>query len=315
MTEWYWVFVAFIAPTMWAISNVIDVYFVHSVYKNPYDGAIISAVIQVLVWLIVPFGLIDLSLSLYAWPILILSGILFSFAILFYFKSLFLENDASFVQLLWNFSVPVTMFLSWLVFKEYLQPVQYLGCLIVLLGVTPITLKSPIKLSMIKKIVLLMSVAVALLSCSMILSSHAYESSRGSFIGAYLFFALGSFISGVILLIIRMVFGEPDSLIHLRKMSFQYLWIFLIAEGLGLVGTISSQKALAISPSPAFVATVESLIPVIIMFVSFFLALVMRHFRPQEQKWQIIYNNQVSGVTWKLISVVIISGGIYLLSQ
>lgn len=319
MIDHQWLLVAFIAPTLWAVTNIIDVYFVESVYRDEYDGSIISGLFQILPWIFVPFGLISFTFSEYRAVPLFFAGFFYITALFFFFRCLFKQNDASLVQILWNLNVPLTLFISWLLWRVSLDPIQYIGCILVFLGVYALTVKGQVPLAMIRSVALPVSGAIIFLTLSMLLSGYGYDESTGNFFGSYLLFSLGSFIAAIGLTFIRMVARrssqEAHTIVHLAKLSTRYFIVFFFAELLALFGTIASQRALDISPSVGLVATIESLTPAIIIFLSIVLALTMKAFRPGDARWSKLLNEQTFGMTAKIISTMTIAVGVYFIAR
>lgn len=320
MIEYHqWLLVAFIAPTLWAITNIIDVYFVESIYRDEYDGAIISGLFQILPWIFVPIGLISFALSEYQAAPLFFAGFFYITALFFFFRCLFRQNDASLIQILWNLNVPLTLFASWLLWQSPLHPVQYVGCALVFLGVCALTIKGQVPFAMIRSVALPVSGAIVFLTLSMLLSGYGYDRSTGNFFGSYLLFSLGSFTAAIGLTLIRMLSRrssqEAHTVAHLARLSSKYFIVFFLAELLALFGTIASQRALDLSPSVGLVATIESLTPAIIIFLSIILALTMKVFRPDDARWGKLLQEQTFGMKAKIISTVIIAVGIYCIAR
>src|SRR4030043_386404 len=93
-----WLLIAFIAPFLWALVNLIDVYFAKEGYRDAYDGAIVSGFFQVIPWLLVPF--IGLSIpGINIIMLAILAGLFFCASMFFYFKAIFTTGDVSLLQI------------------------------------------------------------------------------------------------------------------------------------------------------------------------------------------------------------------------
>ncbi len=307
-----WLLIALIAPSLWAIVNLIDVYFVDSVYSDEYDGAIISGAFQILPWLPVLVGVWGFSLPDAGILILILSGLLFVWANFFYFKSLFAKNDASLIQLLWNFTVPLTILLSWIMYQDVLTTNQYIGCFLVFFGVTVLHLNKDFSLGKLIPLLTPMGFAVVLLSLSMLLANRGYEAAQGIFFDSYLMFSMGAIIGTALLAVFQRLSGGGSNLGRIFALSRKYFIVFFSAEAIALVGTIFSQRALDLSPSSGLVATVESLSPIFVMFFSAILVFLFRFSLSLETK--MIYGQQLVGYKTKILSSVIISVGVFFLS-
>ncbi|QQR78067.1 MAG: EamA family transporter [Candidatus Moraniibacteriota bacterium] len=308
-----WLFIALVAPLLWAIVNLIDVYFVDSIYSDEYDGAIVSGAFQLLPWLTVLVGAWRFSLPNAGVLSLALSGALFVWANFFYFKALFAKNDASLVQLLWNFTVPMTMLLSWVMYRDVLHANQYIGCLLVFLGVSALHLSKSFSLNQLTPLLAPMGSAVVFLSVSMLLASHGYSLSDGIFFDGYLLFSSGAIAGTLFLVAFRRLRHGSGNLARIFTLSRSYFLVFFSAEALALVGTMFSQRALDLSPSSALVATIESLSPIIVMLFSVFIVL-SSEFSSSLKARVAMYGQQLVGYKIKIFCSIIISTGVFFLS-
>lgn len=164
-----WFIVALIAPFIWSIINHTDKYLISKYFK---DGGVGALMIFVGV-IAVPLGLA----ILYLYPdvlnipnfdifILILSGILYNLAVLFYLYALE-EEDASLVIPFWQLSPVFAYILGIFILGEKLTPIQTVGSIITLFGAILISVEigEDSKLKLRKKAVILMilsSVCIAL---------------------------------------------------------------------------------------------------------------------------------------------------------
>lgn len=308
-----WLFVAFLAPALWAVSNLIDVYFVESIYTDEYDGAIISGLFQILPWILVLLGVWRFEFHLEGSGQLFVGGVLFLFALFFYFRSLFSKNDVALAQLLWNITAPLTLLLGWLFYHETLSSSQYFGFFLVLFGAFSLGFKSSFRSSEVWSLAKSMSFAIIFLSVSMLLSDKGYAANSGSFFDNYLIFALGNFCAALCLVAIKMREGK-SRLRYIASLSLKYFAVFFFAELIALFGYIFSQRAIDLAPSAALVAAVESLIPVFIMLLSLLLLVFFYCFQRGSVLTRKIYQDQVDGYYIKIIATIIIATGIYFLS-
>jgi uncharacterized membrane protein len=308
-----WLLIACIAPALWAIVNLIDVYFVESVYTDEYDGAIISGLFQVFPWILVGVGLWEFEFSSAGAWYLFAAGACFSWSVFFYFRALFSHNDASLIQILWNLAVPLTLFLAWFFYDAALIPYQYVGVLIILLGVSFLNFRNTFTWSSIWALRKPMFFAVIFLSINFLFSEQGYNASTTSFLNSYLIFALGNIFAALVLLSIK--FSESlKRLQHISSLSKKYFLVFLGAEAIALVGTIFSQRALDIAPSAGLVATVESLSPVFVMAFSALLLATLYVTNRRSKVAHQVYHDQLQGYWVKIASSFIIAIGIYCLS-
>lgn len=305
-----WFLVALIAPFLWAIVAIIDTYFVQGVYEDEFDGTIISGVFQSLPWFLVLFGIIKFTFPSVAVGILSsLAGGFFLFSFYFYFKALFVSNDTALMQILWNISVLAVPFFAWLLIGEVLTPMHYMGIAIAFFGITLFNLDKKVKRVGLAKIVWPMTGAVVFLSLSMVIVKEAYMFPVADFWNIFLLFSLGATCTSLIIFFI----GKRSPLQRIKKiitLSKQYYFVFFVAEGISLVATMTSQKAISLAPVVSSVTVIESLVPVFVMIISFFIVLFSRH-----AKWINIetYRNQVSGAGIKILALACIIMGIYII--
>lgn len=308
-----WLLIACIAPALWAVSNLIDVYFVESIYTDEYDGAIISGLFQILPWAAVLLGIWDFHLSWDGAPTLFISGMFFLWSLFFYFKALFSKNDVALAQLLWNLTAPVTLLLAWIFYSETLTGYQYAGFVLVLVGAACLGFKTTFRREELLSLVKPMSAAILLLSASMLLADKGYESNTGTFFDNYLVFALGNFVAALSLLGVKFREGKRRFQ-HLAALSLKYFFVFFAAELIALIGYVFSQRAIDLSPSAALVAAIESLIPVFIMLFSIVLLGTLHFLRTGSAITKRIYQDQIDGYLVKIIAAAVIAAGIYCLS-
>lgn len=310
-----WLVIAFIAPALWSLVNLIDVYFVNDVYRDEYDGTIISGFFPLLPWALVPLGVISFDFPENQWWMFLLSGTLFLFANFFYFKSLFSNNDAALVQIFWNLTVPFTIVISWLFLQESLESGQYIGIGVVLAGVIYLSLQEKSGAWKPREVLKNMLPAAILLAASLVLAEHAYRESSVGFTDGYLVFALGMVIGALMVSVIGKL-GFRDRFARVAKLTGKYFVVFFFAELLALVGTIASQRAVDLSPSASFVATIESLSPVFVMVFSvlilFFGKLLMKGRFSSEHAS--LYRGQTIGLPQKIAATAMIAVGIFLVS-
>lgn len=307
-----WIFVAFLAPFFWALVNIIDVYFVSSVYEDEWDGIFINSLFQLLPWLLPAFGIV-----VFQYPGLLpticayFGGASLALAFFFYFKTLFVSNDVSVIQAIWNLSVPLVPFFSWLLLSEKLLPVHYAGITIAFVGAMLFVTHQEVRARSFLRVAKIMIGAVVLLSLSMVLQSRAYDLMQNDFWSGFLIFSAGAGITGLML-----AFFDPQSVkarsFHIFRMTKLYFFIFFVAESLNLLAVLSSQRAIDISPAVSFVAVIESSVPIFVMAISFSLVLFLFFFN--KKKVYEIYKNQLIAFKTKIIACFLIASGIYLIS-
>lgn len=305
-----WLLIALIAPCLWAIVAIIDTHFVHGVYEDEYDGAVISGVFQSLPWLLAPLGVIDFTFPMIEVVTLsLLAGGLFLLAFFWYFKALFVSNDSALMQILWNVSVLVVPFFAWLLIGEVLTSTHYVGIGIAFAGIMFFNFDRKIKGTGFCKIALPMLGAVVALSLSMVVAKKAYQLDP-DFWSIFLLFSFGATTAAAAILIV----GKKNPLRRARKIAAlggKYFFFFATAETLSIAATITSQKAISLAPAVSFVAVIESLVPVFVMLISLIIVFVFRNTERVDVR---PYHNQTSGMGIKILALAFIGVGIYVVT-
>lgn len=304
-----WFLLALCAPALWAIVNLIDVYFVEDIYDGPLDGLMLSGFFQIVPWIAVPFGILEFrSLPVFSVVLFLFGGFLYMGAFYFYFKALFQKNDVSLAQVLWTLSLPLVPIFSWATLGERLDWIQYVGIFIAFLGGFFLSMDSSIRAGGFWSIARIMFLANVSLAASMVIQSYAYDLvGEDGFWSGYLLFSLGAFLVAPLVWAVKV---RNLKVLHLAR---RYWFVFLMSEGLALLGFLCSQRALSLSSSPSFVAVLETLIPAFVMVFSIFLVVLFRMFRLQTLFAEDIYRNQFRGAFAKIASTGVIAVGIYLL--
>ena len=306
-----WLFIAFVAPILWALVNLLDVYFIQRVYEYHLDAFIISGIFQFMPWLLVLFGLVR-----FQWPeqgmtvIFALSGGgLFLISYFFYFKALSIIADATLLEILQNLSVPIVPFLAFFLLGEHLLPINYLGIVLVFLGTMFFLWDKKIDTKGFLRVFQVMLWAVFFLALSMIAEGKAYESSGSDFWSIYLLFSAGS----AFIAFLSLIWTGNVRIIDLVS---KYFPSFFFMEFLSVVATIASQRAISISPFVSFVAVIESIMPIFVILFSGLIWITFA-FIPLNGGRELLYNmfsKQLSNFGVKLAALFVTIIGIYLVS-
>ncbi|MFA9262883.1 MAG: hypothetical protein ACEQSB_06075 [Undibacterium sp.] len=307
-----WLFAAFLAPFLLALVNIIDVYFVSSVYEDEWDGILINSIFQGLPWLLPLLGIVEFQLP-DAVTVLVafLAGSGLALSYFFYFKTLFVSNDAVIVQALSNLSVPLVPFLAWLIIDEKLSLVHYVGIFIAFIGAMLFSLHSELRERSYWRVCKVMSGAIIFFSLSLVLQAEVYQTLNGEFFTGFLLFSAGASITGLALSFFDKKSAGSRAL-HIFRMSRAYVIVFALAETLNLLGVVVTQRAIELSPSVSFVAVIGSLTPVFVLFTSLFLIPVF--FLLNKERSRLMYRDQLVAFKTKIAACCIIAIGIYLIS-
>ncbi|HBU07510.1 MAG TPA: hypothetical protein DEB09_05515 [Candidatus Magasanikbacteria bacterium] len=322
----HWLILSFLAPMFWALVNMIDVYFVDGVYADELEGTIIMGIFQAIPCLFLMFFLkIEFSQlfnfnsangQLFFEPMILwalLGGLLFNLSFYFYYKALFHHNDVGLVQILWGLSIVAVPFLAFVLFREKLPVYSYLGMAITLLGGVVLSFHKGIKKGTLKRYLFIMISAIVFFSLSMVLENKAYNviDARGwgnqGFLLVFLCFNLGALLSSIILLLVSR--KNPWPLIK------KYYKVFILGEGITFLGNLSSQRALSVAPSVSYVATIEAFVPVFVLIFSLLIVVIAKIFNTKFSVIKKIYQDQLQGVSLKIVAIIIMAIGIYIISN
>lgn len=167
-----WIFLAFIPPLLWGISNFIDKYLLSEYFKNKGVGTLLifsSLIGTVLLPIIFLIDQDVINIPLRDGALIIANGIMFVFAYFPYFKALE-KGEASTVASLFQLMPVFGYFLGLLVLGEQLAVVQLLACVLIILGGLILTLDINKKIPRVRmKIFLLMSLSSLMLAMSSVI--------------------------------------------------------------------------------------------------------------------------------------------------
>jgi len=322
----HWLLLSFCAPMLWAIVNIIDVYFVKEVYDDEMDGTIMSGLFQIIPWFVLifflPWGNFKvLWTNFYGYSIIpnflmvyaLFGGFLFVSSFYFYFKALFKHADTALVQIIWSLTVVIVPAISFFIGAEQLPMIKYIGMGVVLLGAILLSLSNKIRNKFSVRYMSIMLAAVFLLSLSMIFEGEAYTRildynfGDQGFLFIFALFSLGAFLAGVFFTILV----KRNPIILIKK----YWKVFFVAEGISFVGTLASQRSIDVAPSVSYVATVETFVPVFIIFFSLIILVYLSKIaKVGNGVIEAIYREQLDGVWIKIIATVVMGVGVYLIS-
>lgn len=135
-----WLFSALAGAAIHAVANFVDKYILEKEIPDyqalPIYTAIVSFVFGTIFWLIAGFPL----LSLRDGAIVLTTGILSAFGLVFYFKALTVE-ETSRVIILFQMTPVIALALSFLFLKEAVTTTQFIGFLLILAATTLISFK------------------------------------------------------------------------------------------------------------------------------------------------------------------------------
>lgn len=298
-----WVLIAFVAPFLWALVVLLDIYFVHRVYKKPHEGTIISGLFQGLVLLLIPFiG--------FTWPgnaaafLFVAGGVMFIMYFHSYFGAMALIGDGALIETLLNFAVILVPVLAWVFIGERLDFISYLGIILVFIGGVAFISNDVIqkKISSVFVVVFL-GILFYAFSTIFLKMGHNIADSK-EFWPEFVLFSFGIALGGILVLLFQ---DERKNLFkRIYNLSKKYLIFFVLAESLSVIGTWALQKAITITPAVSFVTAIASLTPLFVMLFSFVVA-----FFYSKHSIKDAYVKQFDGFGLKTLAAILIAVGIY----
>ena len=298
-----------VAPILWALVSVLDLYLVLNAYQDEWDGTLISGAFQLFPWLLVALGVLQFSPPQTEAMLLALAGGgMFLASFFFYFRALFRHADSALIHVLWNLAVLVVPLLAWIWSDERLLPLHYLGIGLAFFGSSLFAARAGLLRQGFLKVAGTMVWAVLLLSASMVLQKEAYRIAHNQFLDVYLIFSLGVVIAASAL----GALNPRSTLARVRRFAGfnnRFIALLVFSEAVSLAGTVFSQRAIQLSPSPSFIAAIESSVPVFIMLIS--LMMVALFSSLGREKASAMFRNQIIGWKEKLFAIALMSSGIY----
>lgn len=303
-----WFFIALLAPFFWSLVVLIDVYFARRVYEQAHEGTVISGFYQGMVLFAFPF--VD-----FVWPdgaaavFFFLGGIAFIFAYHSYFRTMIQCGDGALVQILWNISALLVPVLAWAIASERLAISHYVGILLAFFGGVVLSWDEKNKIKNLPLIGKNIIPGIILLSVSMVFEKQGFDASPAFFPGFLLFSTGVVFGAGVVFFAAKHPKRLGSRMIELCRKHWKF---FLLAETLNVLGTFFSQWAINLTPAVSFVATIESLVPVFVMFNGILLSGVF--LAMGKNMFADMYREQISGLQGKIVAILFIAGGIFLVA-
>lgn len=272
MDTLYWAWnspqlVLWIAPALFAVAVLFDNDFIGSgIYRNRLDGVVISALFGGLVPLLVLAPSIEYQQVLSMPPGVLLTAIvgavLYFAHLYFYFDVLFTLdthgkpiNDGPGVELFINLNVLFVPLFAWLLLGQDLTAIQWIGVGVILFAAL---LMSGIQCAR-------STVRSGVLTALMLAFYYLCEDTVYEFLSLKTGFFVFSMILAVMGLALMIM---PSSRPAASVMNKKYLFRFLLAEVISILGVLASQQALKLNPV-VYVIAIESFAPIFVAILSF----------------------------------------------
>jgi uncharacterized membrane protein len=295
-----WLFFSLLSPLFWAIVHVLDEHCVDTLLARPWMGVVTSALASVIVYVPLAVLLSFTQWELPSWPLILLGfaiGALIQLAQAFYFAALS-HSEAGIVAAYWNLTPAFLPVVSFLLFKQILGPLEYLGIVILILSSTWMCLLDSNVTTRLHPPAL-MTVASAIMVAVFLMENYLYRHSF--FLISFLFVMTGLIVTGVMPLAFTRVRGSFRASLHTIAPAWK---IFLGIEAANLLALTSSQLAMKLG-IPSLVSAVQTMVPVYTFILSLILFNRTERFGAAET---------LDKLPWKISSVFLMIIGVLLVS-
>ncbi|HEX2652420.1 MAG TPA: DMT family transporter [Xanthobacteraceae bacterium] len=299
-----WLFLAFSAPVLWAISTHLDKYLLERFFKNSNVAVMLvfTAIIGVLslpvIWIYRPevFSLSYLSMAVIA-----VSGIFFMGALYFYLEALQTE-EASVVAPLWQTAPLFAYVLGYVFLGEQLSWIQIAGGLLIVTGTLPLSIETAKSVKRVKfRLVALMLACTISLAMSAVIFK-IYALSDDFWVTTFWMYA-GEAVFGVALLMVPANWRQ--FWVMLRSNPGPVLAINATNELANLGGSLAARYAMLFAP----LSLVQAIGSTTLLFV-FIFGILISLFFPQFGQEDLSRGS----VLKKALSIALIGPGVMLIN-
>ena len=263
-----WVLMALFAAGGWALSCVIDVYFVgDGIYRDPADGPLIAGLFCVIP-LTVTTGTVEWQPP--GWPVASVAafaGVSYLLHVYFYFRALFLLNDAANAEIFNTLSVAFVPLLAFALLGERLAWLNYAAIGLAAAGILLLVCLQAKRMT--GPVIANLVASVVFISLVMVLQAWVLE--RVDYGTAAWLFSLSAFGAVVLVLAVRSRRRR-----HVASLCRRFGVIFVAVELTELGAVFCSQRATDVGPSVSLVALLECTLPLFVMIFSWAAVNAMR---------------------------------------
>ncbi|MBP9842500.1 MAG: EamA family transporter [Candidatus Pacebacteria bacterium] len=251
--EW-WVAVAMLSITAYASLILIDaIMFRGDVYTTAVQPLIISALMQLVPWVIFPFVVTDFS----HWPATLLaiaSGAVGILGYWLYFHAMEDDQDAVVISIIWNLMIALVPVMAYVFIGEELGLVQYVGIGLIFTGALVATFQ---KAKAKGKVVAMMVGAVTMLSLSVVGMKEVYNlleaaGNESVYWSGYLPRALGCGLVGLFFL--TGTLRKQQSRVEFVSLVKVFWPVFLLTEALQISADMLTSLATTGGPISVVIA-------------------------------------------------------------
>ena len=297
-----WLLFAFSGPILWAASTHIDKYLIERYFKNS-DTAVLMVFTAFIGLLMLPFILFfepaTLQLSFISIVIMIVSGIFYMGAMLFYLQAL-QSSEASIVAPLFQMSILFTFLLGYLILGEKISVMHALGAGVIILGALSLSLDSSFHFKALKlRTLFFMLLSTFVLALSLVI--FKFFAIREQFWSTTFWTYVGEAFFGIGILLIPKYWRQFKILLKTNTKSL--LTINGVNELINLGGSLGARFASLLAP----VALVSAISSTTSMFV-FIFGVLLTVFIPRLAQEDISRKNLLQKGT----AVILVTAGVIL---
>ncbi len=258
-----WLFFALIAPLLWAVVHILDAHCVDQVLAKPWMGIITSSFSALVLFLIIPFVFPFVSWTLPPLSVMamaIAAGVLIQCSMAFYFQALSL-SEAGIVAAYWNLEPALLPIASYLLLRQVLLPLQYIGIVLLIIASILFSLMNSKSRSHIESLGF-MSVAALIQVAVVLLEKIVYL--HCAFFMGFLLINIGIILAGLSPLLSPL--GRRTFSINLIRILPVYR-LFIIIEVTNVCAMAAFNFAVKLG-IPALVSAIDTTLPAYIFAIS-----------------------------------------------
>ena len=296
-----WLFLALLAPLLFAIIHVIDHYCIEEVFDRPWIGSLAGSMTTLIVLtLVLPYALPFLDLQFGGLSIALLCiacGVMIQLSQYLYFQSLS-QSEVGIVAAYWNM-IPIMIAMgSFAILGRVLSPLHYAGIALLVTASSLLFLLDE-NAHFRRKTLILMIVACVFQAATYLLLDHIYT--LIPFISAFILMSCGIIIAGMIPLLFR---RARQILRSNAPLILKAGTMLLLVEVLNLAALFCAEKAIDLG-IPSLVAAAETTIPAF-TFVLSILLLILSNGRYGDRRSLLNIGSKVGAVFVMVVGVFLI---------
>lgn len=297
--------VALIAPMLWALVNLIDLFLAKEVFTDEEEAAAIIGIVGILPCIIILAGDALPKVNIMMAGLSVVGGLLFAIYTFYYFRCLFISGDATLIMIMVNITGLTVPLMAALLIQEKLTAIKYMAITIVVVGSMAVGLGSKVVYGKLQSILQPIIMAIITLTFSLVAEGKVYQ--EVGFKSGFLFFSLGIFFGGTFFFLKSVLRGR-----RVFRPTAAIIPAIIVVEGINLLAVTCSQYAIKVSPAVSYVAAIETTLPAFIILFSLIAYGIYSLFGVT--KYLPILKDQIIGYKGKMLAIVVVAYGVYLLA-